>query len=114
MRGRVGSEFQSLARNPPSTGKTTPVIHDAASLARNATARDVLGVPARPSGIVSRTMSSLESPYFSRPLLILVGTYPGATTLTVMGSFRLLRIVGELRARYARRLARVVRKRRVL
>ena len=31
--GGVGSAFQSLARNPPSTGKTTPVIHDAASLA---------------------------------------------------------------------------------
>ena len=27
--GGVGSAFQSLARNPPSTGKTTPVIRDA-------------------------------------------------------------------------------------
>ena len=43
--GGVGSAFQSLARNPPSTGKTTPVIHDAASLAKGDGAGDVLGRP---------------------------------------------------------------------
>ena len=114
---RRGLRLYSLARKPPSTGKTTPVIQAAASLERNATAPATsAGAPARRSGTLEATMSSLDSPYFVRPALILVGMYPGATTFTVMSRARLRReLVREFERQMVQsRFTRVVRKRRIL
>ena len=46
-----GHQLGGAGQEPPSTGRVTPVIQDASSEARNATAAAMsLGSPTRPSG----------------------------------------------------------------
>src|SRR5690606_13660324 len=76
--GRVAAAHDIAS--PPSTDRRAPVMNEASSEHRNATAAATSsGVPSRPSGVLSRRPSRCSS---DRAAVMSVVMYPGATALT--------------------------------
>jgi len=89
MARRYGAIISGVTLSTPdSTGRVTPVIHRASSLARNAaahpTSQPVPGVPSRPASDRIVFMNSARAPGTETDITIGVVMCPGATALTRM------------------------------